>query len=370
MSPVEARHDLAKRNTKGDQRMRATGDDATILEVLGSEICGAWHLNDIAKRSGSDLRGLGFKTLRCMYSNVELSLSPPRPVPPPEQVANTTAGQMAADYQESKVAADAKYLNKRLRVTAVVVRVQGGAVELLVLDDYKFMAEFRPDPALSKLRLSDEISMECTGEQVNGMPTLSDCVLDAVSPAAPARGSIDERNALVMKLRRMGFAVRATGDDQATLELASKSEGCKINDLTSTVKSSGYSMYYAGFSKLRCLGNDVSVDLVDDLGAPASVVGLTAGKLFADYSENEISADAKYKGKRLLVSGKVSRIGKDAIGSPFIDLATENQFMGVVARFRSGGPLVALKRGQRVTVRCRGAGLIAGSPILDACGLE
>lgn len=282
-----------------------------------------------------------------------------------------TAGEIFDDYTANAVAADARYLNKRLRVGAVVGSVQGRFVELFVLGNHTFMAEFRSDERLASLKLSDEIIIECKGTSAHGVPALADCVLSDVSvPPTPTRGSIDDRRALVKKIKGMGFVARATGTDETTLELTSKPDGCKLADLTSAVRSSGYAMFYVGFTKLRCLDGDSSVELVDGRGGPTRDVGLTARKLFVDYEENEVSADIKYKGKALRVSGKISRIGKDALNSPFVDLATENRFEGVLAKFSSEATLVTLKRGQQVAVRCYGAGLMMGSPILADCVLE
>ncbi len=106
------------------------------------------------------------------------------------------------------------------------------------------------------------------------------------------------------------------------------------------------------------------------LATPAAVE-VTARQLFADYQENEVSADSAYRGKVLRVSGKITRIGKDILDDPFLELATSNQFMGVLAKFKSGGGgLDGMKRGERVTVRCRGDNVFAGSPILADCALD
>jgi len=49
-----------------------------------------------------------------------------------------------------------------------------------------------------------------------------------------------------------------------------------------------------------------------------------AGDLFADYRNNEISADSKYKGKVLAVSGKLDQVGKDITGDPYLTLTEKS----------------------------------------------
>lgn len=100
------------------------------------------------------------------------------------------------------------------------------------------------------------------------------------------------------------------------------------------------------------------------------VVEVSAKQLHADYKENEVSADSKYRGKILRVSGKITQIGKDILDNPFVELATSNEFEGVHAGFANERALGSLKRGQKIAVRCRGKGMTIGSPMLDGCTIE
>jgi hypothetical protein len=101
----------------------------------------------------------------------------------------------------------------------------------------------------------------------------------------------------------------------------------------------------------------------------APALKVTAGKLFADYQANEIAADSVYKGRLLMVTGSVSSINKDFAGSPFIMLATPNEFMGVHANLKEiEAPAAAtLSPGNVVIVVCKGDGMILGSPMLSDC---
>lgn len=94
-----------------------------------------------------------------------------------------------------------------------------------------------------------------------------------------------------------------------------------------------------------------------------------AMQLYNDYQRNEVSADEKYKGKTLLVTGVVGGINKDYADKAYIKLSTDNMFMSVMARLQAGEVSRAsqLSKGQWVVVECVGHGMVAGSPMLSKC---
>lgn len=104
-----------------------------------------------------------------------------------------------------------------------------------------------------------------------------------------------------------------------------------------------------------------------DAGPPISV---TARQLYADYDANEVSADAKYRGKAIEVTGIITKIGKDALDQPFVELAARNEFDSVLASFDSEEAVVSLKKGYKLIALCRGAGMTLGSPIVNGCQVE
>lgn len=89
--------------------------------------------------------------------------------------------------------------------------------------------------------------------------------------------------------------------------------------------------------------------------------------LFAAYHANEVSADAKYKGKTIIVSGVVQSVDKDAFGGVVVALATSNQFMPARAHTSDAARAGSLTKGQRVNLRCIGGGMILGAPVLNDC---
>lgn len=119
-----------------------------------------------------------------------------------------------------------------------------------------------------------------------------------------------------------------------------------------------------------CESKKEKQEATNEVASSTQAVDVSASQLFADYKANEVAADSKYRGKVLRVSGKISTIGKDVMDDPYVELATSNDFEGVHAGFDSEGALGSLKKGQKVTVRCRGNGSSIGSPMLEHCVLE
>ncbi len=79
-----------------------------------------------------------------------------------------------------------------------------------------------------------------------------------------------------------------------------------------------------------------------------------APQLAADYEANEVAADAKYKGGRILVSGTVNSISKDFADTPYVSLAGDQFLNDVQARFADEdlGTLAKMSKGQRVYFVC------------------
>lgn len=101
-------------------------------------------------------------------------------------------------------------------------------------------------------------------------------------------------------------------------------------------------------------------------------LSVTAGKLFRDYQANEVAADNIYKGHRLDVTGSVQSINKDFADGTYVQLRTDNEFMGVHANLEKSEVAAAagLARGQQISVVCTGGGMLVGSPILRECQIS
>ena len=90
------------------------------------------------------------------------------------------------------------------------------------------------------------------------------------------------------------------------------------------------------------------------------VIEISATDLYSAYEANQVAADQKYKGRLLEVTGVITSIGKDILGSPYIVLGSGDEWevWGVQCTFSSRYEswLAKLKKGQQVTVtgKCTG----------------
>ncbi|MFT4257051.1 MAG: zinc-ribbon domain-containing protein [Pseudoxanthomonas sp.] len=105
--------------------------------------------------------------------------------------------------------------------------------------------------------------------------------------------------------------------------------------------------------------------------APAAVsINVTAIELHAAYDANEIAADAKFKGKRLRVSGLVESIESDVMDEPDIVLyAGDSVFNPPRASGMSKAQAAMLVKGKSADIECTGAGEVMGTPMLEDCRL-
>lgn len=96
---------------------------------------------------------------------------------------------------------------------------------------------------------------------------------------------------------------------------------------------------------------------------------ISASQLYAAYDANEIAADQRYKGERLVISGRVDKIGKDILDTPYL-LLDRSGIFGVQAMFAksSESELATQAEGNQVKVRCTVGGKL-GSVIVRDCGL-
>jgi hypothetical protein len=110
----------------------------------------------------------------------------------------------------------------------------------------------------------------------------------------------------------------------------------------------------------------------DAKGSP-STIGVYAREIVAAYKENEIAADARFKGKTITVTGEVATIGKDILDTPYVTLSAEpvDSFRTVQASFSrdAADELAGLRKGQTISVVCRSNGLLM-NVLLDRCAIR
>ena len=84
---------------------------------------------------------------------------------------------------------------------------------------------------------------------------------------------------------------------------------------------------------------------------------IKASELYRAYEANEVSADAEYKGKRLLITGVVGNIGKDIMDNPYVSLNVDYlQTVNCYFDDKNNKVLSQLSKGQKVQIigTCRG----------------
>ncbi|TGN74458.1 hypothetical protein EOW77_0033765 [Bradyrhizobium yuanmingense] len=98
---------------------------------------------------------------------------------------------------------------------------------------------------------------------------------------------------------------------------------------------------------------------------------LPADQLYSAYKDNEIAADAKYKGKVVVVSGAVQAIGKDMLGSAYVVIGGKGFLDGAQCTFTKGeeSSVAQLSKGQRVSVKGEVSGKM-GHVQIGKCSLQ
>jgi hypothetical protein len=98
---------------------------------------------------------------------------------------------------------------------------------------------------------------------------------------------------------------------------------------------------------------------------------MSADQLYREYKANEVAADARYKGKIVIVSGTIQDIGKDILDSAYIVIGGEGLLDGVQCSFTKGqeGTVASLTKGQFVSAKGEVGGKM-GNVQLNKCSLQ
>lgn len=108
--------------------------------------------------------------------------------------------------------------------------------------------------------------------------------------------------------------------------------------------------------------------------APASPERVIDAKTIYDaYKANEVAADQAYKGKPVVVLGRVTSIAKDILDTPYLILSDNpDGLFGVQVMFERRGStgLEAVTKGQLVKVRCQTTDGLLMNVILRGCSLQ
>ncbi|MDO5610568.1 MAG: hypothetical protein Q4G62_07360, partial [Pseudomonadota bacterium] len=87
------------------------------------------------------------------------------------------------------------------------------------------------------------------------------------------------------------------------------------------------------------------------------------------YDADQASADASYKGKRVMIFGTVQRIDTNVAGGPLVALIDDDADKLVQLRGLPDDQLAGLASGQEISLNCMVQGKVAGYPQLAECTL-
>ena len=100
-------------------------------------------------------------------------------------------------------------------------------------------------------------------------------------------------------------------------------------------------------------------------------VAVTSANIAEEYSENEVAADEKYKGKMIEISGKVVSVDNGTFDNEMIIKLSDGQYdiSGPMCYMKESekDKVLTFKKGQQVTLIGEGNSATIGSPMLKNC---
>ncbi len=100
-------------------------------------------------------------------------------------------------------------------------------------------------------------------------------------------------------------------------------------------------------------------------------INTTPAEVERDYSNNEVSADEKYKGMLIVFSGRINSVSKDLFGNIYVTVDTGEMFRDIHAEMDEDTAAISkLSKGGRIDLVCKGASYLLTSPILHHCHLR
>jgi|TARA_B110000858_G_scaffold160290_1_gene184290 hypothetical protein len=99
--------------------------------------------------------------------------------------------------------------------------------------------------------------------------------------------------------------------------------------------------------------SDDNAAIENEISDQTPSIEVSAKKLYADYDANGVSADMKYKGKVLSVTGKINNIDKDFMDEIYVSLKGDEYFGDIQCYFAESHIQEAanLSKGQTITVK-------------------
>jgi|GEM_PF-2402870 len=99
-----------------------------------------------------------------------------------------------------------------------------------------------------------------------------------------------------------------------------------------------------------------------------SVTTISANELDIEYGKNEISAENKYKGKLIIVTGKVTEISTAFDGTPYVSIASDIYGMAYVkCYFEDKNSITSINTDDKVKIEGVVSNYTYGHPTLEQC---
>ena len=104
----------------------------------------------------------------------------------------------------------------------------------------------------------------------------------------------------------------------------------------------------------------------------APPIRVLAAVLASEYLEDSDSADTKYKGRQVLITGRLGKVARNVPGKVTVKLEDDEgeNLLSCVFKIEAEKPLAMLKQGQRVVIRGRCLGEIEDTLTISDCTLE
>lgn len=98
---------------------------------------------------------------------------------------------------------------------------------------------------------------------------------------------------------------------------------------------------------------------------------ISSSELYRAYKANEVSADEKYKGRKLAITGTIESIGKDIIKNPYVSFK-EDYLQGITCYFsENDNKIIAqLSKGEEITIIGECRGLTLTNVVIRNCKLN
>jgi len=97
----------------------------------------------------------------------------------------------------------------------------------------------------------------------------------------------------------------------------------------------------------------------------------TPQQIEQDYTNNEVSADEKYKDMLIVFSGQIDSVSKDLFSNLYVTVDTGQMFRDIHAEMDEDTAAISkLSKGGKIDLVCKGASYLITSPILHHCRLR